>query len=207
MPNCLVLCGHPMEPSFSASLADRYADVLLQAGIATRRVDLARMVVPTSIASRLPDDADMQGDVARLWQDMLWADHVVIVHPLWWGGMPAKLKALFDVVLQSGKAYRYEGRNPLPLGLLKGRSARLVVTSDTPGWFMALAYGNAYFRAVKNQILKFVGFSPVRLTHLSVMRHSTAEQRDKMLERVAQAAAKDAKALARLSPVETKMAA
>lgn len=196
-----------MEPSFSAALADRYAAVLRRVGIATRRVDLARMEVPACIASRQPDDGDMQGDVARFWQDLLWADHVVIVHPLWWGGMPAKLKALFDAVLQSGKAYRYEGRNPLPLGLLKGRSARLVVTSDTPGWFMALAYGNAHFRAVKNQILKFVGFGPVRVTHLSVMRHSTAEQREKMLERVAQAATKDAAVLARLSRAETKMAA
>ena len=207
MPNCLVLCGHPLAPSFSAALADRYASVLTEAGIATKRIDLARMDVPASPVSRLPDDAEMQGDIEGFWQDLLWADHVVIMHPLWWGGMPAKLKALFDVVLQSGKAYRYEGHSPLPLGLLKGRSARLVVTSDTPGWFMALAYGNAHFRAVKNQILKFVGFGPVRMTHLWVMRHSTLEQRERMLETVARAARKDWAWLARLPRAQTKMAA
>ena len=166
MPNCLILNGHPMAPSFSAALADRYAENVQTAGMDVRRLHLADMKVPPSIGSRRPGDDDMIGDVEIFWRSLLWADHVVIIHPLWWGGMPAKLKALFDVALQSGKAYQYEGYNPLPRGLLKGRSARLIVTSDTPGWFMALVYGNAHFRAMKNQILKFVGIAPVWTTHL-----------------------------------------
>lgn len=195
MPNCLVLCGNPLEPSFSAALADHYAAALMEAGIEVERLDLASMDVPAVIPSRLPDDEAMTGDVAGFWELLLWADHAVVVHPLWWGGFPAKLKALFDVALQSGKAYRYEGGSPLPRGLLTGRSARLIVTSDTPGWFMALAYGNAHFRAVKNQILKFVGLAPVGVTHLSVMRHSTSELRERMLRRVERVAAKDAASL------------
>lgn len=204
MPKCLVLSGHPLAPSFSAALADRYANMMAEAGIDVRRVDLAGMDVPASIPDRLPGDDAMRGDIAAFWQDMVWADHVVIVHPLWWGGMPAKLKALFDVVLQMGKAYRYEGNMPLPLGLLKGRSARVIVTSDTPGWFMALVYGNAHFRIIKNQILRFVGFGPIRTTHLSMIRHSTPEQRAAMLEKVVAVARKDAE---RLNRSKTKMAA
>lgn len=117
----------------------------------------------------------------------------MIVHPLWWGGMPAKLKALFDIALQPGRAFKYRNNNPLPLGLLKGRSARLIVTSDTPGWYMRLAYGNAHFRAVKRQILKFVGLSPVRSTHLFVMHGSSFEQRKSMLEKVERLARRDAR--------------
>lgn len=191
MPNCLILNGHPFQPSFSAALADRHQGVLEAGGMTTRRLDLAGMQVP-DLATRRPGDAEMTGDVLLFWEALIWADHLVIVHPLWWGGMPAKLKALFDIGLQTGKAYRYEGSHPLPLGLLKGRSARLIVTSDTPGFFMALAYGNAHFRAMKNQILKFVGFDPVRLTHLSVMRNSTPEQRAGFLEKAAKAAERDA---------------
>nr|WP_314256521.1 NAD(P)H-dependent oxidoreductase [uncultured Devosia sp.] len=204
MPKCLVLSGHPLTPSFSAALADSYAEMMSSAGVTVRRVDLAGMDVPASIPNRLPGDDEMRGDIAAFWDDMVWADHVVIVHPLWWGGMPAKLKALFDIVLQMGRAYRYDGATPLPLGLLKGRSARVIVTSDTPAWFMALIYGNAHFRIIKNQILRFVGFGPIRTTHLSMIRHSTPEQRANMLEKVVAAARKDAERLNRLT---TKMAA
>ncbi len=191
MPNCLVLNGHPLQPSFSAALADRYQSTLEARGINVRRLDLPDMVVP-ELTTRKPGDAEMADDIKLFWDSMVWADHVVIVHPLWWGGMPAKLKALFDIGLQTGKAYRYEGNSPLPLGLLKGRSARMIITSDTPGFFMALAYGNAHFRAMKNQILKFVGLNPVKLTHLSMMRNSTPEQRNAFLDKASRAAAQDA---------------
>jgi len=194
MPNCLVLNGHPLQPSFSAALADRYQATLEARGITVRRLDLADMDV-TDLTTRKPGDAEMAGDLKLFWEAMVWADHVVIIHPLWWGGMPAKLKALFDIALQTGKAYRYEGKSPLPLGLLKGRSARMIITSDTPGFFMALAYGNAHFRAMKNQILKFVGLNPVKLTHLSMMRNSTSEQRSAFLDKAAKAADEDARML------------
>src|SRR5690606_20342728 len=139
-----------------------------------------------------PGSAELTGDVGEFWEAMVWADHVMVVHPLWWGSMPAKLKALFDIGLQSGSAYRYVANKPLPLGLLAGRSARLIVTSDTPNWFMASFYGNAHFRTVTNQVLKFVGLKPVQITHLSVMRGSTPAQRDKLLARTAADAAADA---------------
>lgn len=191
MPNCLVLNGHPLSPSFNAAVADRYAQTLETRGITVRRLDLADMSVP-ELTTRKPGGSEMAGDVLAFWEAMVWADHVVIVHPLWWGSMPAKLKALFDIGLQSGKAYRYLEGRPLPQGLLAGRSARLIVTSDTPNWFMACFYRNAHFRAVTNQILKFIGLKPVRITHLSVMRGSTPAQRDKLLARTAIDAAADA---------------
>lgn len=195
MPRCLVLCGHPLDPSFAAALAGRYAEVMAAWGVEVRRLDLAGLAVPPTLSTRLPGPADRVGDIARVWDDMVWADHLALVYPLWWGGMPAKLKALVDIVLQAGAAYDYEGSNPLPRGLLAPRSARVVVTSDTPGWFMALAYGNAPFRTVRQQILGFVGFRPVALTHLSVMRHNTPAQRERMLERVAAVARRDAERL------------
>jgi NAD(P)H dehydrogenase (quinone) len=191
VPNCLVLNGHPLDPSFNASLADRYQVTLEEAGISVQRLDIGALTVP-DLTTRKPGDAEMTGDVARVWAAMEWADHVVIIHPLWWGGMPAKLKALFDIVLQSGKSFRYEAKSPLPLGLLKGRSARMIITSDTPGWFMTLAYGNAHFRAMKNQILRFIGLGPVRLSHISVMRNSSPAQRDRFLQHVATTAGRDA---------------
>jgi NAD(P)H dehydrogenase (quinone) len=191
MVKCLILVGHPIDGSFNRALAERYAARLEAGGAEIRLLHLSELDIPPSLSTRHPGDAELVGDVARVWDSLLWADHFVLFHPLWWGGMPARLKALIDVVLQAGKAYRYVPGRPLPLGLLKGRTARLVVTSDTPGWFMALAYGNAPFRQARNQIFKFVGFEQMRLTHCAVIRDSTPEQRAAMLDRMDRAAGQD----------------
>lgn len=196
MSKVLILNGHPLQPSFSGAVADHYADIVSAEDMEIRRLDLAEMSIP-DLTTRKPGTSEMTGDVARFWADLQWADHVVVVHPLWWGGMPAKLKALFDIGLQSGHAYRYEKSNPLPLGLLKGRSARLIVTSDTPNWFMALGYGNAHFQAMRKQIFAFIGFKPVRTTHLSIMRHASADKRARLLEQVARDAGSDLRGLQR----------
>lgn len=195
MTRCLVLNGHPISPSFNGAVADHYAEQLDRLGVETRRMDLTNLSIP-DLETRKPSDSEMVGDVALFWQEVVAAEHIVIVHPLWWGGMPAKLKALFDIALQSGKAFRYT-KSPLPLGLLKGRSARLIVTSDTPHWFMMLGYASAHFKAMKNQVFKFVGLNPVRLTHLSVIRGSTGKQRNALLAKAARAAKRDARRMTR----------
>jgi NAD(P)H dehydrogenase (quinone) len=178
----LILVGHPMNNSFGAAMAERYAAPLRQAGAEVRIMQLSEMDLAIDLTTRKPGDAQMIGDTAAFWQVLTWCDHFVLVHPLWWGGMPAKLKGLFDHVLQSGKAFRYEKGQALPTGLLKGRTARLIVTSDTPDWFMWLGYGCAHFRQVRDQILRFVGFSKVRFSHASVLQGSTPLQRDRMLD-------------------------
>ncbi len=52
-------------------------------------------------------------------QNVRWADHLVIGFPLWLGGAPAKLKALFEQLFRPGFAFQ-TGRGRLPRRLLQG---------------------------------------------------------------------------------------
>jgi len=56
----------------------------------------------------------------------------LIVSPIWWGGIPAKLKGLFDRTFLPGFSFKYEGNNPLPLQLLQGKTSRVILTMDSP---------------------------------------------------------------------------
>ncbi|MGR3435708.1 MAG: NAD(P)H-dependent oxidoreductase [Shimia sp.] len=63
----------------------------------------------------------------------------MIAAPLWWGGLPAVTKGLFDRILLPGRAFdTRQMRLGLPRPMLKGRSARLILTSHTPRWYMRL---------------------------------------------------------------------
>lgn len=64
----------------------------------------------------------------------------VVVTPIWWGSMPALLKGFFDRVLERGWAFRYLP-NGMPEGLLAGRSARVIMTTDSPGYYLRFVQG------------------------------------------------------------------
>ena len=103
-------------------------------------------------------------------------DHLVVAFPLWWGAEPAQLKGLLDRLLLPGWAFRYHNGDPMWDRLLAGRSADLVVTMDTPPWYLRLAYGDAVIKRWSRQVLGFVGFKPVRVFRFGPTRRGGAEK-------------------------------
>jgi NAD(P)H dehydrogenase (quinone) len=88
--------------------------------------------------------------------------------PMWWGGLPAKLKGLIDRTFLPGWAFDTRTlKMGMPAPMLKGRTARAIVTSDTPNFFFGLLYRKALLRQIKGQIFHFVGIKPARITHFS----------------------------------------
>ncbi len=168
-----VLNGHPAETSLNQSLAEAYALSASKAGHEVRIAHISDMEFDADrkCAGYGPAELDeLEPDLAGTLQNLEWAQHIVLTTPMWWGGMPAKLKGLFDRALLPGHTFdtRQSTMMGFPKPMLSGRSARVIVTSDTPGWFMKLCYGNALFRQIRHQVLGFVGIAPTRITHLRI---------------------------------------
>jgi putative NADPH-quinone reductase len=162
----LIVQGHPDNgaPHLCHALAQAYAEGAREAG---HTVD---MVAPASLAfPLLASGADWeQGSVPAALQPVQEllrdAQHLVLVYPLWLGGMPALLKGFLEQLLRPGFALERGARNPLRAGLLAGRSARVVLTMGMPALFYRLFYGAPGLRMLERHILRFVGFAPVRST-------------------------------------------
>lgn len=162
----LLILGHPdgSRPHLCHVLADAYASGARHGGHEVRVVDVARLDFPVLRSKEAWEQGTVPAVLAPVQQDMTWANHVVLFFPLWLGDMPALLKAFLEQVARPGFAVGKAGSNPLTAKLLKGRSARVVVTMGMP----ALVY-RWYFRAhsvrsLERNILGFVGFAPVRET-------------------------------------------
>lgn len=177
----LVLSGHPNPDSFSAALARAYADAARAAGAEVRVHDLSAMAFDPDLPRGYKGTPALEPDLADFWKNLVWSQHLMLAHPLWWGGMPARLKGLFDRVLLPGTAFRYKKGNAMPEKLLKGRSARLVLASDTPDWFFRLGYGAAYLRQARGQIFGLVGIAPLRFTHVGPVRGMAPAARQRAL--------------------------
>jgi len=166
----LVLNGHPAERSLSRTFAETYAAAAEANGHDVRTVHLDGLEFDLDFGRSSYDEAKpLEPALEQLLADVEWSDHLVLTTPLWWGGLPAKLKGLIDRMFIPGRTFDSRNKTTigLPRPLLSGRTARVLVTSDTPGWFMRLAYRQALFHQLRGQIFGFVGFKPTRISHFT----------------------------------------
>lgn len=175
---------HPARLSLSAALAQAYRDGAASAGHEVRTATLSEMAFNPDLGQAGFRNAPaLEPDLEAFRANLVWAEHVVLVSPMWWGGLPAKAKGLFDRTLLPGFAFDPRTRRMgLPKPLLSGRTAHFMLTSDTPAWAFWLMYGRALKRQVQRQILSYVGLKPVRHTHFSPVEHSTPEIRARWLQ-------------------------
>ena len=177
----LVLDGHNDGQSFCGALAQEYAAGAKDAGHEVRLVQVSALEFDPVLRGGLHNPQPLEQDLIAVQDDLTWCDHVLVVHPLWWGSAPAKLKGLFDRILTSGYAYKFTEDSLLPIPLLGGRQAHVIVTSDTPDEYMFGVYKGAWFEILKNQILDLCGITAQHMQSISPIHSSTAEQRSAWL--------------------------
>lgn len=159
----LIVDGHPdPDPArFVHALADAYAK-----GARDHHVRVLRLAdLDFPLLRRATDwmSGEPPAAIARAQADIAWADHLVLLYPLWLGDVPALLKAFLEQALRPGFALRYRERG-LPEKLLRGRSARVVVTMGMPAFFYKLIYGAHSVKSLERNVLRFVGIRPVART-------------------------------------------
>ena len=164
--NILLIQGHPdaSQEHLCHALADAYAGGAEGAGHTVRHSTVATLDFPLLRNPREWEQADPPASLRQVQDDIRWAQHLVLVYPLWLGDMPALLKGFLEQVARPGFAFARDQLTPLAKKPLAGRSARLIVTMGMP----ALVY-RWYFRAhsvksLKRNILRFVGIAPVHET-------------------------------------------
>ncbi|MEI5994531.1 NAD(P)H-dependent oxidoreductase [Candidatus Enterococcus mansonii] len=114
-------------------------------------------------------------------EKILWADHIIFIFPIWWGGMPAILKGFIDKVFSKGFAYDYKGH--LPIGLLKNTSAWIITTEDAPKWYKTF-FQQDYGTVLKKQVLHMSGIKNVKHYSLSSLKNRSDKQRAAFLQKM-----------------------
>jgi putative NADPH-quinone reductase len=181
----LILQGHPSPASYCFALAEAYKIAAIASGAEVHEIvvnDLKFNLNPPEYRSKLIPE--LEEDVLKAQDEIRWAEHLVFVYPTWWGTMPTLLKAFIDRVFTSGFAFKYRQDSVWWDQLLKGKSARLIVTMDTPPWYYRFIYGQPGHTAMKNTILGFCGVKPVKITSIGSVKTSNLVQRQKWLKKV-----------------------
>ncbi|WP_026970745.1 NAD(P)H-dependent oxidoreductase [Aliagarivorans marinus] len=150
--------AHPRKGSLCEAMADAYQQGAEQKGEEIRRMDLCEMQFDANQSGDYADTpTELEADL-RQWQENLqWAEHIMVIHPYWWGSMPAQAKAVLDRALLPGVGFKYHGKGLGWDKLLSGRKADVIITSDTPPLLDRLLYRRPGRRVLTNQVLGFCG--------------------------------------------------
>jgi len=187
-----IIQGHPDGPAregeaphYCHALADAYARGAEAAGAEVSRLDVSALH-PDPLDTVAAYDEAPAGAMEKAREAVAAADHLVIVFPLWLGGMPARLKAFFE---QLARAEFVLGKSDggWPEQKLKGRSAHVIVTMGMPAIAYRVWFLNAGVSVLKRMVLGLAGVSPVRQTTIGGADGLSDAARRRHIERIERA--------------------
>lgn len=166
MKKILIIQGHPdgKKKHFGHAIGQNYTSAAEESGHSVRHVFVANLDFPLISSEYEFKQGETSTDINVAQESIRWADHVVIIYPLWLGSMPAILKGFFEQVFRPGFATT-EAKSGIGFKrLLKGKSARIVVTMGMPATLYKWFFREHSVKNLKRNILGFCGFSPIKTT-------------------------------------------
>lgn len=163
-----IVNGHP-DPSTERlvrALCDAYEDGCRASGFGVSRINIGELDIEF-LTSAEAFEAPPAPQIVAERQKIAEADHMVLVFPLWLGGIPAKTKAFFEQAARSSFfVEEADGKAQWPRKMMKGKSARLVVTMGMPGLVYKAWLDEGALRVLERGMLGLSGFGPIKHTIL-----------------------------------------
>lgn len=176
----LVLLGHPDKNTTCDELASVYEAGAKESGHDVKRVNLSELQFDPILHKGYHEIQRLEPDLLRLQEDFKWADHIAIFYPNWWSSMPALLKGMFDRMFLPGFAFHFNETHTNWTQLLKGRTARVVITMENWPLVARFMFGD-YTNEIGKAILGFSGIHPVRISKVGPVRNLVGKRKERLL--------------------------
>jgi putative NADPH-quinone reductase len=184
MKNVLIINGHPDKQSFNHALSKAYCEGLRKAEASVTLINIADLTFNPNLAYGYRQRIALEPDLEDAVEKIRAAHHLVWVFPMWWYGYPAIMKGFVDRVFLPGITFQPVDKKNFPEKLLKGKSGRIIITADTPGWYDWLLMKSPAINQFKKGTLEFCGVKPVKVTYIAPVKDSSQEFRLHWLRKV-----------------------
>ena len=184
MKKILVINGHPNRESYNTALKNAYIKGARESGFLVEEIQIGDLKFDPNLFQGTTRRFDLEPDLEESWQKILRAEHLVWIHPLWWGGIPAIMKGFIDRIFLAGRAFAYRPNSIWWDKLLKGRTGRIICTSDQPYLYYWLVNGKPAIHQLKKMTLEFCGITPLGVTFISPTKRSNDEYRKKWISKI-----------------------
>lgn len=178
-----ILLGHPDKDTKTGNFADSYERGAKESGYEVKRINIGDLKFDPILHKGYKSIQELEPDLKVVQENIKWADHFVIFYPSWWSTMPSLLKGMFDRMWLPAFAFNFNKNGFGWKKHLKGRSAFVVVCSDSHPFIARVLMGDST-NEIKRGILKFAGFSPVTLLKVGPLRKISEEGKKKWEKRL-----------------------
>lgn len=186
MKKILVINGHPNPASLNHALADAYIKGATLSGAQVEYLVISELDFNPNLRHGYQQRMELEPDLLDAWEKIKWADHLVWIHPVWWGGLPAIMKGFIDRLFLPGMAFRYRENSVWWDKLLKGKSGHIITTMDQPGLYYYLVYGQPSINQLKKSTLQFCGINPVKVTRFGIVKTANLDNRQRWIAKAHQ---------------------
>ncbi len=183
--NILILYAHPYSKSFNHAILTELDSTLRSHGHTTKIKDLYKMTFKCTLdaedLSRIKK-GDIPEDIKKEQADVLWANALVFIYPIWWMSRPAILQGWIDRVFLNGFAFTYEWGEK---GLLKHAKALVIQTAGSGKEFFEKAgLDKTIELSMTEGTLKFCGIHHITYRVFYGVGSVSQEERERFLEEV-----------------------
>lgn len=185
MKQILIINGHPNKESYNYALSAAYARSASKTSAQISQINISDLDFNPNLASGDQHNSELEPDLQDAIEKIKKADHIVWVFPMWWYGSPALMKGFIDRTFLPGVTFKYVDGKTFPKKLLKGKTARVIITADTPKWYNSLFMKKPAIHQFKKGTLQFCGINPVKITYIAPIIGSKKAFRTKWLNKVA----------------------
>ncbi|MEN7551349.1 NAD(P)H-dependent oxidoreductase [Rapidithrix thailandica] len=180
----LIINGHPDEKSFNQGICKAYQEGAIKSNAEVQTISIRDLDFDPNLQYGYRKKVELEPDLLDAIEKIKWSEHMVWVHPLWWYGYPALMKGFIDRVFLPGVTFAYKEGASMPEKLLKGKTARIICTADTPNWYYRYFLKSPAINQLKKGTLEFCGVGPVKTTYISPVRDSKESFRNGWLEKI-----------------------
>jgi len=183
---CLVVYSHPNPKSFNHAILETVTE-----GLKSRRhevvvrdlYDLSFDPVLKPVDFEGIQSGNLPADIKAEQELITWADTLVLIHPIWWTGLPAMFKGYIDRVFCYGFAYTFDAKGLVPK--LKGKKVLIINTQGTPkDAYEASGMFDAMKMTSDAGIYKFCGLDVIEHVFLPAVPMVKDEVRKGYLEQI-----------------------
>lgn len=179
-----VILGHPDKESFNFALAEAYSKGANLAGAEVEKIYIRDLEFNPNLQFGYRKRTELEPDLRKAQEILTWADHLVWIYPVWWGGVPAIMKGFLDRVLLPGFAFKKREGSLWWDKYFKGKTARIICTMDQPTWFYRIFNRAPSHHAMKKLTMNFIGVKSVKITSIGPIRLSKDSFRENWLKKV-----------------------
>lgn len=184
MKKILIINGHPFKYSLSSAITERYFQGANRGSNEIKVLNISELKFDPILHKGYQEIQQLEPDLIKAQNDIVWADHLVVIFPIWWSSPPALFKGFIDRVFLPGFAFKYHPGKTFWDKLLKGRTSEIILTTDAPNWWNKWILNDPAINMIKKGVLEFSGFKVIRVTSLAEIKNQNHHSIERILNKI-----------------------